>query len=193
MLRRNVSRVLLAATVCVLALTATGCGGGGDGPRVASAAGASSAPGAAHRSGGQSEVAQYVDAKRKYAACLRKNGLDVPDPDAKGQIDFTGAVSDKQDPTAIKAENACSKIDAHMPEVIQEELEPPATPKEAAQNRRYSRCVQDNGVPDYPDVDSKGNFPGSGTWNSTTAAARHAEGICYRIAYGHEESTNAKG
>ncbi|MFD8079658.1 hypothetical protein ACFV3E_44425 [Streptomyces sp. NPDC059718] len=191
MSQRLSGRIFLVAVAGVLALAATGCDGGDDAPTVASAAAASASSGVSEKkSEPDSEVARYVESQRKVVACLRKEGVDVPDPDAKGQVDFSVLGNWKQDPTASKAMIKCQPLGLPMPESLTQELEPEASAKERKQNQTYATCMQDNGAPDFPDIDEKGNFSDA-QWNSTTAAAKHAEQVCYKKAYGVDLSTTA--
>lgn len=108
------------------------------------------------------------------AACLRKNGLDFPDPtfDANGRPQFAqngqergpGAVFRQNDPKSQAARTACKpeldKIRAQFA---------PATPQEAAQRKQQilamAACMREQGV-DFPDptFDANGRpqFSGGG-------------------------------
>jgi hypothetical protein len=108
------------------------------------------------------------------AACLRKNGLDFPDPtfDANGRPQFNqggqdrgpGAVFRQDDPKTQAARTACKpeldKIRAQFA---------PATPQEAAQRKQQilalAACMRSQGV-DFPDptfdANGRAQFGGGG-------------------------------
>ncbi|WP_369275966.1 hypothetical protein AB5J55_43990 [Streptomyces sp. R11] len=172
--------VLAAAAACALAVTATGCGGSE--AKVASATQGSSSAGATNEGEPDSEVARYAESQRKVVACLRKEGVDVPDPDARGEIDTTSLGNWKQDAATRQAMEKCQPLGLPVPDSIREALEPTQSPEDAKKNRRYATCMQENGAPDFPDVDEKGNFS-DGAWNRT-AAAQRAESLCYKEVFG---------
>ncbi|MFI9824377.1 hypothetical protein ACIHFC_28585 [Streptomyces sp. NPDC052013] len=186
--------VLAAAAACVLAVTATGCSGSdGSKAKVASATqGNSSSASAAKKGEPDSEVARYVESQRKVAACLRKEGVDVPDPDAQGEIDTSSLGNWKQDPAALKAMMKCQPLGLPRPESIAKSLEPTRSAEEIAQDRRFAECMQENGVPDYPDpdFDEKGwpkERKGSEVpLDETTASYKRALPLCYEEAYGQK-------
>ncbi|MGW1617014.1 hypothetical protein ACWCQZ_48190 [Streptomyces sp. NPDC002285] len=180
--------VLAAAAACVMAVTATGCGGSRGGEaKVASAQKSGGSAGATKKSEPESEVARYVESQRKVAACLRKEGADVPDPDARGQIDTSSLGNWKADPVARKAMEKCQPLGLPQPDSIRDALAPAQSPEDAEKNRQYAACMQDNGAPDFPDVDEKGNFSDS-AWNRT-AAAQRAEALCYKKVFGVDLSS----
>ncbi|MCX5233351.1 hypothetical protein [Streptomyces sp. NBC_00233] len=182
--------VLAAAAACVLAVTATGCGGSGEGEaKVASAEKGGSSAGAVKKSEPDSEVARYVEFQRKVAACLRKEGVEVPDPNALGQIDTSTLGNYKQDSTAREAMQKCDYGQLQMPASIAEALTPPKSPEAIAQDKRYGECMRENGVPEYPELDEKGD-PEDVPWDSTSAAAQRAVPLCYEKAYGQKYATS---
>jgi hypothetical protein len=96
------------------------------------------------------------DAARKFAQCMRANGVpDFPDPDASGQ--FRGAGHEQQnDPKFTAAMEQCRSL---APGGEHERSRDPAF---VEQMRKYSQCMRDNGVPDFPDPDAKGQLRGAG-------------------------------
>ncbi|MGC5413422.1 hypothetical protein ACPXCX_58615, partial [Streptomyces sp. DT225] len=72
-----------------------GCGGSDGGAEVPTAGGGKVSA-TAERGRATDDVAAYVKAQRAYATCLREHGVDAPDPDAKGTIDF-GAGDQRRD------------------------------------------------------------------------------------------------
>jgi hypothetical protein len=87
---------------------------------------------------------------------MRDNGVpDFPDPDANGQ--FRGPGHDKQDDPKFRA--AMVKCRHLAPGGEHENTGDPAF---VEQMRKYSQCMRDNGVPDFPDPDANGRLRGPG-------------------------------
>jgi hypothetical protein len=181
---------LLVGVASVVALAMTGCGGGSDGPDVASAGKGTSTSSASKQA--SSEIAQYVEAQRKWVTCLRDEGWDVPDPDAKGTVDLGDASKWKQDPTALKAQTECADLVVAVPDSVQEELKPELSKEEIAKNQQYSTCMQDNGAPDFPDTAEDGHFAET-TWDSTSAGAARATRECASIIGIPDDTPSAQG
>jgi hypothetical protein len=178
-------RILLATAAVAVAFALSGCGGGDDQPGVATAA-ASGQP-AASASAGSGPVAAYVEAQRQWVKCLRDQGFDVPDPDAKGQVAFGNNRELKADPKWITAQETCSKFNIPVPAEL-EETEPPRTKEQIAHLREYAKCLRANGVPDHPDPDANGNW---GTWagaNDEVALSRASQ-ICDPVLDGRAPTT----
>ncbi|MGY0061285.1 hypothetical protein ACWY4P_32890 [Streptomyces sp. LZ34] len=174
--RRFAARVWPAVVVSVVALGLAGCGGGGGGgDEVASAQDGKRASGASKA--GEGEVARYVEGQRKYVKCLREEGLDVPDPDAKGRIEFGDARELKADPKFRRAQEQCSEFSLPVPEELEKDARPELSAKEIATQKRYAKCMQDNGAPDFPDAGDDGHFDDK-VWNQTSAGAKRATRTC---------------
>jgi hypothetical protein len=141
-----------------LVLTLAGCGGE-KAPEVASAADPSGAPAATATS---SAVAKYVEARRQWAKCLRDQGFDIPDPDARGQIDFASTAEEnrklKADPKWMAAQEACEKFSVDVPAELEPRMQP-LTAEQIANARKYSECRRANGSPDFPDPGPDGRLP----------------------------------
>lgn len=153
-----------AAAMLVLALSA--CGGAAEAPSVATAASPSAQPtGSAGAVSGV--VAQYIEAQRQWVNCLRKEGYELPDPDAKGYVDL-GAVPGipkKTDPKWLAAHVKCKDFDMPVPEELEEKA-PPLTVEQVAHRREYAKCMRANGMPDWPD-------PGpDGEWSQDESSGR---------------------
>jgi hypothetical protein len=158
-----------------LALALAGCGGE-KAPEVASAAGASGAPGAAATT---DAVARYVEARRNWAKCLREQGFDIPDPDAKGQISFAETAEEnrklKADPKWRAAQEACKQFSTEVPPEL-EAPDEPLTAEQIANARKYSECRRANGSPDFPDPGPDGRMPESwGDGSELTPAEQEAD------------------
>lgn len=81
---------------------------------------------------------------RRFAACLRERGIDVPDPGPGEQVEL----QTKDDKTRA-ALRACAQ---YAPPREQEEdsvLDPAAS-------RAFAQCIREHGFPDFPDPDEQG-------------------------------------
>ncbi|MEU0832243.1 hypothetical protein [Streptomyces sp. NPDC005969] len=174
--RRFGGRLVLAGTASVVALVVTGCGGGGNGgDEVASAVGDKTGDKAS--ASGSSELADYVEAQRKWVKCLRGEGLDAPDPDAKGMVDLGDRTKWKRDPKALKAQEKCAELNVPVPESLEKAQQPELTKEEIRTNQRYAKCMQEHGAPDFPDTGADGRILEI-TWDSTSAGAKRATRVC---------------
>jgi len=117
-------------------------------------------------------VADRQEAGKRYAQCMRTNGVpDFPDPDPSGE--FRGAGHDQQDDPTFRA--ALQKCRALAPGGEHRNTGDPAF---VEQMRRYSQCMRDNGVPDFPDPDANGQLRGSGHENNGDPKFRAAMENC---------------
>jgi hypothetical protein len=101
-------------------------------------------------SGGKSDRENAREAALDYAQCMRKNGVDMPDP----QFDGGGIMQrgpDESTPRATmeKAEAACKEI--------REAMEPSEPPSEEEQKEMkeaalaHAQCMRDHGIEKFPD------------------------------------------
>ena len=146
--------LLLVAPLLALGLALSGCATqGGETPAVATAG--DGAP-AAQESEGPSEE----DRAREFAACMRAEGIDIPDPEPGTGPNSGG----KPGPgVAIRIEGGGEnkgKVDAAMEKC--RSLLPnggemkPLTPEQLERQRELAKCMRANGVPDFPDPDPNG-------------------------------------
>ncbi|MFJ8592423.1 hypothetical protein [Streptomyces sp. NPDC093598] len=177
------NRVLMAVvTASVMVITLAGCGGEGDAPKVPTADGdnASAASGKTAAPGGGDDVSAYVNAQREWVKCLRENGVDAPDPDAKGQVDFGDNAALKKDTKFLNASEKCASLKAAVPESLENANQPELTPEQIKIKRDYADCMQKNGAPDFPDPGPDGTAQGS-EWDQTSAGAKRATRVCAPI------------
>lgn len=154
-----------AAVVGSLALTA--CGGAADTPAA----------------GGGSERAKddgkFQEAALKHAQCMRRNGVDVPDPKSDGGTTLIGPGQEGGSPAELKA--AQKKCDRYLAEV------PPPKLSDSERNEmrdaalNHARCMRKQGV-DFPDptFDKNGGITvkiGPET-NPSNPKVRRAEAAC---------------
>ncbi|OIJ98930.1 hypothetical protein [Streptomyces colonosanans] len=178
--------VLLASAASVMVFALTGCGSDDGGSKLPTAGGGGSAA-SAGKTGGQgggNDVAAYVESQRKWVACMRTNGVDLPDPDSKGQVDMSGqGLALKKDPKFMNASKKCAKFNATVPQDL-EPSGPKLTPAQMKKQRDYAACMQKNGAPDFPDPDpngSRNDNSGEPGWDQTSAGARRATRVCAPI------------
>lgn len=162
-----------------LALTLAGCGGTEE-PAVATAASAGAPAVSAEVTA--DPITQYVEAQRAWVKCLRDAGIDAPDPDAKGRVAFDKA--DARTPAFEAAQTKCASLSTVVPDGIEEK--PPLTAEDAQRHRDYATCIRQNGVPDFPDPDS------AGEWTSSAGEdALRAQAICEPVLGGGKPNLDA--
>ncbi|MER7955519.1 hypothetical protein [Streptomyces sp. NPDC096030] len=196
---RTTNRVLTAAAASVMALALTGCGSDDGGSEVPTAGGATTAASASGGGdgGGSSapdgELAAYLDGKRAFVKCLRENGIDAPDPDAKGRIDFGDTAALKKNPAFLKASQTCASLNPPVPESVEKSLAPKLSPEQIKVRREYADCMQKNGAPDFPEPGPDGNVYGEAQWDQTSAAAERATRTCAPIIGAPADQGPGKG
>jgi hypothetical protein len=140
-------RIRTAVVLCVLAAVGTGgCGGKGQEKDVATAGGTVTPSGSA--------TVGEVDGKDmavKYSQCMRANGVpNFPDPDVGGRISMDG---DKLGVSRERMEEAAEKCRQFTPNGGEPQK---LDPEKLEQARKYSKCMRENGVPNFPDPDESG-------------------------------------
>jgi hypothetical protein len=132
-MRRQTFAVLAVAPILALGLTA--CGTGKD-PAAKAAASKSS----------------DLEAMRKFAQCMRQNGVDVPDPTGDGgRVNMRMSAKPGVDGTAkMKAAEAkCRHFQPNGGKPVK------LNPKDLAKMRAMAKCMREHGV-DMPDPDENG-------------------------------------
>ena len=169
-----------------------GCGGDEE-PQVASAnTGRPSAIGTS--SAADSDVAGYLEGVRQWVACLRKEGVEVTDPDPTGQVTFPGdAAALKSDRSFLAAQEKCRSLEVPAPESIQELRRPKLSAEQIDTRREYAECMRRSGAPDYPDPGPDG-YPDRGSkWDQTSAGARKATRACASIIGDPTDTPTTRG
>jgi len=183
-------RAAIVAAGITLSLFLASCGEA-DEPAVATAATGGPAASASAAGG---VVAAYVAMRRKWAACMREQGFDWPDPDAKGQFTISADTNRKwkADPRVGAAHEACKQFQTEVPAELEPELEP-LTPEQIGWARDYAKCMRENGMPDWPDPDVNGRMPqdqGGGELTPQEQAANiRALQICEPVTQGRPKTT----
>ncbi|WKU02693.1 hypothetical protein [Micromonospora sp. HUAS LYJ1] len=168
-MRRHPLRLLLALPV-VAALALSGCqSGGDDDPGVASAGGGGDTTPSLSAAAGMSDEERQL----KFTACLREQGLDVPDPQP-GQngprFNFGGDV----DPAKVQA--ALQQCREYAPNGGQPRQ---LDAGQVEQVRKLARCMRENGVPNFPDPSADGRIqPGRADIDLKDPAVRTAFDKC---------------
>ncbi|WP_231332323.1 hypothetical protein [Actinomadura graeca] len=181
-MRRQTLAALVLAPVLVLGLQ--GCGG--DGGKAGSS--------------GTAKAAGDLEKMRKFAQCMRANGVDMEDPKGDGEpMAKTSAGSKKGDGGGAPRvmEEAQKKCRHLMPNGGR-----PTKPKpeQIAQQRAYSKCMRANGVPSFPDPQPDGSMrlkAGKGTGiDPNSQGFKDAEKACRKFtrgAGGDDPGTGSQG
>jgi hypothetical protein len=148
-------RLSVAVLVLVGVLVLGACGGGASSAagKVASLAGGATPT----TSGAKVTQAQYQSAMLAYAACMRKNGVNMPDPqfDSSGRATFggdrpgsTGGQSLRSNPNFDRARTACRSIRQSVQSFFA------LTPAQQAVQQKallaFAACMRSKGV-NFPD------------------------------------------
>lgn len=172
-------RVVLVGAASAVALTLTGCGGGPDSTsEVASVEDAE--PGTRTDQGARSDLATYVGGKRIWVKCLRENGIDAPDPNAKGQVELGDAGKLKKDPEFTRVLEKCGHLNPAVPTSIEKSLNGRLSKDVIESKKKYAKCMQENGAPDFPDPDDDG-YDKEVPWDSAAAGAKRGARVCGSI------------
>ncbi len=93
--------------------------------------------------------AEFRDAALRYPECMRRLGVDVPDPSPSGGggIQLTAPRGGADDPAFRRAEEACRK---HIEDVRPPELSEEKQREFREQALEHARCMREHGI-DVPD------------------------------------------
>ncbi|WP_219460320.1 hypothetical protein [Nonomuraea rhizosphaerae] len=138
-------KIIIAAGL--LALAAAGCGSAPSSAGVASVTTSSAAP-ASSASASPTAGVDREEQGRQFAACMRKNGVDMPDPDPDGGGAAFKALAGADENKVREALEACRSL---APVRDAKEL----TPEDQDRMRQFTACMRENGV-DMPDPDFSG-------------------------------------
>lgn len=129
-------------------------------------------------SGGSATAAAPVDPKDAgllYAQCMRAKGVpNFPDPGPNGRFAIShgeGGI-DHDDPKLRAALEACRDL---APGGEHRNIRDPAY---VEQMRKFSQCMRDNGLPDFPDPDADGRLRGLGHEQQGNPKLRAAMEAC---------------
>jgi hypothetical protein len=141
-----------AALPLVLMAMLGGCTSGDGHPGVATAG---RAPGTATTVPSDDPVTREL----AFVACMRKEGVDMPDPvagDKSGRSALAQAEAQRMN-LKDAYQTALDVCAAYLPPGPKT---PAPDPADVDRLRKYSQCMRDNGVKDFPDPDSNGQVNG---------------------------------
>jgi predicted small secreted protein len=147
-------RILLA--VLAAATLMAGCAGdSGGGEDVATAGGTASASAEAD----DEQSGDTAEQMRRFASCMRENGIDMPDPetDGEGRVLMRGPGDGEggASPDREKFQAAQQKCKQYLPNGG----EPPKmNPEDVEKARQFAKCMRENGVPNFPDPQPDGGM-----------------------------------
>ncbi|MQY16057.1 hypothetical protein SRB5_62490 [Streptomyces sp. RB5] len=181
----HVRRWTALAALTMLAMT--GCGGSAEDGGDEVAAVSSAKP--SGQGEAKTELAEYIAGKQTWVTCMREAGVDLPDPDAKGQVEIDIPAKEwKGDPKYRTAQEKCADKQPALPESVEKANQPDLTAEEKDRNRRYAACMQGNGAPDFPDIGEDGRFLEE-NWDSSSSSGKRASRTCDKEVYGLDTST----
>lgn len=153
------------------------CSSGSAGPGVANT-------GSSKPSGSSSPTGSAKAGALAYSQCMRSHGVpDFPDPNANGQIRLEAHPGSDLDPNSSRfqsAQKACKS------------LEPTGSPQQQAQQHanalKYSQCMRDHGIKDFPDPNAQGGIrismsPGS-DMDPNSPRFKSAQKVCQSLQPG---------
>lgn len=154
-------RTALAALL--IAVAAAGCGGNGEG-----GGGVASAGGAKPKASASAAAADPAAAGRKFAQCMRDEGIDMPDPQPGGGIMGNGNL--RNQPGFAKALEKCRSL---LPNGGVRSTDP----AQLEQLRAFAKCMREHGV-DMPDPQPDSAPFGQGQINRDDPAVKTATDAC---------------
>ncbi|MBF8185842.1 hypothetical protein ITP53_08820 [Nonomuraea sp. K274] len=140
-------RKTLIVTALMAAVAVAGCGSRQGDTGVASVAAAGTAKPAASAS--STTTADPEEQGRKFAACMRENGVPMEDPGPKGG----GGLTKIEGVDKKKVAEALEVCRAEAPAKVADR----ANPQNVEQLRNLAQCMRENGV-DMPDPNPDGTF-----------------------------------
>jgi hypothetical protein len=156
--RRSVWNVAALALVAGMALAASACGGdSAEGAQVASLGGSSTQTETETTTTGASEDPEEI--LLDYTECMRKEGIDVPDPDfsetPRGGFRIQLGANDPDDPEFQAAREKCEPILANL----RQQFDPEEQEERQEAALEFAKCMREHGI-DIPDPDFSGGAPG---------------------------------
>jgi hypothetical protein len=168
----GVMRRVLVGLGLLVGLGVVGCGADDEGKGVASARGASGAASAsASVSPSVTRAVKPEDARLEFARCMRRNGVDVPDPGSGDDPKMTRlggpGVNKERLSAALRECQGLLQAGGVLPDM--------KDPKVRDKYARFAQCMRENGV-DMPDPDPDGRLkvPYRGVDRSRIEKARDA-------------------
>jgi hypothetical protein len=142
-------RIRTGLVLCLLlTLGVAGCGGSNGDDGIATA-GTSATPTSSAGAG----KGTNQDTALKYSTCMRDNGVPkFPDPDVNGGL---GVDLEKLGVSKEKVDAASDKCKQYLPNGGEPQK---LDPEKLELVRQHSKCMRENGVPNFPDPDDNGGI-----------------------------------
>jgi len=104
----------------------------------------------------QAKKDDQLEKVRAYTKCMRENGVDMQDPEPgsagmPGIPAIGGGTGPAGEAQAKKIDAAVEKCASLLPADVGEGRK--ITPEDLAKARELSKCMRENGLPDFPDPD----------------------------------------
>lgn len=149
----NLQRYGTAAVLLAVFAGIAGCGSDGAAPSKSSSA-----------SSATMSDEQILTVGREFAQCMRDHGISVGEPTVdQGRLKVPFATPAQQGAPPPKPETpaTCQSILNRLPRSAMED--PPVTAEDIDKLEKFSQCVRQNGIPEWPDPKSDGHFALGGT------------------------------
>lgn len=144
------SRLTFAAMAIGLTFLAAACGSPQPQTQGVASLGDTPSPTASAESDGPNGKGSGL----KYAQCMRENGIrEFPDPSGDGKLTLRSKPGSKLDPNSPawkKAEEACKGLRPEPSEAQKQQMK--------AQGLKYSQCMRENGIKEFPDPSPDGGM-----------------------------------
>lgn len=169
--------------VLVLALGVVSCSGEADEPRVASLEQDSEKDVREKADAAETDaVEQYLEKQQEFVDCVRENGHPaMRDPDEFGAVLMSDLLAVEGE-TLQRIMKTCEPIIAGSPpppELAERQQEREATkltPVQRQEEIDFAKCMQENGVPEYPDPQPNG-LPRTPEWELPDVTAPPPPGL----------------
>ncbi len=165
------------AALALAALAVTGACTKPAGEGVATAGGDKAQEGA-NPSAASDNPAERV---RQFVACMRDEGIDLPDPEPGDETGKTALRFAYEDKDKNEIGPAMEKCNEYLPQGGERK---PRTPEQIEQARALAVCMRENGVPSWPDPDPDGEFSTDAGIDKTDPALRTALDKCRNLQEG---------
>jgi hypothetical protein len=170
-----------------LALLASACGGGSSSGGVAQVETTETATTGSGAPDGSGSADPPTYSPATYSACMRRNGVPkFPDPDSEGRLDLRNVGLDPDSPPLEAAEKACEKFSA-----------PALSPAEQAafqgQALKYSACMREHGLSNFPDPQPGGDFVIGRTVDANSPRFKDAAKACEKLIPGRPGTGRGEG
>jgi hypothetical protein len=127
---------------------------------------------------------------RKFAQCMRDNGVDMKDPSGDGRVEIRASAKPGGKGGPGKAPVIDGKVEAAQKKcshLMPNGGKPPKPkPEELAKMRAFSKCMRDNGISEFPDPDPDGGIKiqaGKGTGlNPESQKFKNAQKACSKYS-----------